>query len=235
MDGVLCDSELPSRHAAVALFDQFYNVSVSADDFSPFTGTGEANFLAGVAALYRVPAFDPDEAKARFFDIYTSREYIADLAPFPGVVSLVQRVKALGLKVAVASAADRVKVDANLNAIGLPPETFNFITSSDFIPNKKPAPDVFLAAANGLNVRPDRCVVIEDAIAGVQAAKAAGMRCIAVSTSLPSDLLEKEAPDVIRGEPALIEIRDIFGEDIFENLDLDRLAGKAPTSAQEQA
>lgn len=215
MDGVLCDSEIPSRQAAVTTFRQYYGLSVNTDDFAPFTGTGEANFLAGVAGLYGVQGFDPEIAKLQFFDIYVSGGYTDTLMPFPGVVGLVNRVKEMGLKVAVASAADAVKVDANLKAIGLPPDTFDFITSSDDIANKKPAPDVFLAAAKGVAVSPERCVVIEDAVAGVKAARAAGMRCIAVSTSLPREALEKERPDVVRDEPALIEIRDIFGKDIF--------------------
>lgn len=219
MDGVLCDSEIASRNAAVAVFQKFYNTSVSADDFAAFTGTGEANFLAGVANLYNVEGFDAEVGKQQFFEVYTQNGYTADLTSFPGVVGLVKRVKQLGLKVAVASAADAVKVDANLKAIGLPRDTFDWVTSSDQIVNKKPAPDVFLAAAKGLGVRPDRCVVVEDAVAGVQAAKAARMRCVAVTTSLGSEDLDKAGADVIREEPGMIEIFDLFGRDVFAEME----------------
>lgn len=218
MDGVLCDSEMASRQAAVATFRKFYNTEVQPEDFAPFTGTGEANFLHGVAKLYNVQGFDPEEAKQKFFEVYIKYGYISDLLPFRGIPNLVERVKSLGLKVAVASAADAIKVEANLNAIGLPPSTFDFTTSSDDIENKKPAPDVFLAAAKGLGVQPERCVVIEDAVAGVQAALAAGMRCVAVSTSLPAENLEKAGADVVREEPALIEIADLFGKDVFADV-----------------
>lgn len=213
MDGVLCDSEMASRQAGVAVFKKFYGVDVRSDDFAAFTGTGEANFLAGVAGLYGIEGFDGEKAKEEFFDVYIEGGYTAELRPFAGVQGLVQRVKDLGMKVAVASAADRVKVEANLAAIGLAKETFDFVTSSEGIANKKPAPDVFLAAAEGCGVAPARCVVVEDAAAGVIAAKRAGMRCIAVETSLDRVELEEAGADVIRGEPALIAIDDILGRE----------------------
>eukprot|EP00177_Eucheuma_denticulatum_P001277 GFKZ01002322.1.p1 GENE.GFKZ01002322.1~~GFKZ01002322.1.p1 ORF type:complete len:322 (+),score=56.51 GFKZ01002322.1:291-1256(+) len=214
MDGVLCNSEVASRNAAVSMFKQFYGLDVRADDFAPFTGTGEANFLGGVADVYGVASFDRELAKEQFFQVYTEGKYTEDLEAFPGVVGLVQRMKTMGLKVAVASAADAVKVDANLKAIGLPRDMFDFVTSSEGIANKKPAPDVFLAAAKGCGVEATRCVVVEDAVAGVVAAKSAGMRCIAVETSLDGEELKKAGADVVRREPATIEVRDIFGEDV---------------------
>lgn len=212
MDGVLCDSEIASRNAAVCVFRRFYNVTVRAEDFAPFTGTGEANFLAGVAKVYKVANFDAEVAKQQFFEVYHKHGYVNELRSFPGVDGLVRRVKQLGLKVAVASSADRVKVDANLSAIGLGAEQFDFVTCGDDIERKKPAPDVFLAAARGVGVAAARCVVVEDAEAGVVAAKRAGMRCVAVSTSLPGAALSAAGADVVRVEPALIEVRDLLGE-----------------------
>jgi beta-phosphoglucomutase-like phosphatase (HAD superfamily) len=128
------------------------------------------------------------------------------------VKGLVERLRDAGLKVAVASAADRIKVQANLLAVGLGDDgQFDFVTSSDDIVNKKPAPDVFLAAAKGVGVDPSRCVVVEDAVAGVQAAKAANMRCIAVATSLASEALLEAGADLVRDEPAFISLEDLFG------------------------
>lgn len=225
MDGVLCDSEVASRRAGAEVFRKFYNTEVNPDDFEPFTGTGEVNFLAGVAGVYDVPNFDGETAKQHFFDVYIKGGYSVELEPFPGVSGLIERIKQMGLKVAVASAADAVKVDANLTAIGLPRSTFSFVTSSDDIVNKKPAPDVFLAAAAGLGVKPERCVVVEDAVAGVQGALAAGMRCVAVATSLSREALEEGGADVVRDEPAFIEISDLFGKDVFGGIDAKEASG----------
>lgn len=221
MDGVLCDSEHVSRVVGTAVFEQLYNLKVKPEDFAPFTGTGEAAFLEGVARVHDVSGFDVDEAKRCFFELYVSGGYTLQLKAFTGIPGLISRVAQLGLKVGVASAADAVKVDANLNAIGLPRDTFDFVTSSDDIERKKPAPDVFLAAARGLGVEPNRCVVVEDAVAGVQAALAAGMRCVAVATSLDAEALSAAGAHIVRDQPAFIELADLFGSDVFADSDND--------------
>ncbi|KAI3858545.1 hypothetical protein MKX03_005593 [Papaver bracteatum] len=211
MDGVLCDSEEPSRMAGVDLFAEM-GVEVTAEDFAPFTGTGEANFLGGVASLKGVEGFDTEVAKKRFFEIYLSKFTKPDSGiGFPGALELITECKRNGLKVAVASSADRIKVDANLAAAGLPLSMFDAIVSADAFENLKPAPDIFLAASKYLNVPPSECIVIEDALAGVQAAKAAHMRCIAVTTSLPEETLKQAGPALIKKEIQNISIQDILG------------------------
>jgi hypothetical protein len=72
MDGVLCDSEDRSRQAAVELFKEI-GFEVTEEDFIPFMGTGEANFLGGVARKFGVPDWDVTKAKARFFEIYIGK------------------------------------------------------------------------------------------------------------------------------------------------------------------
>lgn len=221
MDGVLCDSELASRDTAVAVLSEMYALQdVKAEDFANFTGMGEGRFLGGVAEMYGVKDFDEAAAKDKFFRKYLTSGFLKSVKAYPGVKGLIQRCRELGLKVGVASAADRIKVRANLKAVGLDEDgLFDFITSSDDIVNKKPAPDVFLAAARGLEVDPTRCTVVEDAVAGVQAAKAAGMRCVAVATSLSESSLEEAGADVIRGEPAFISVEDLFGAPLSQETD----------------
>ncbi|XP_020264541.1 NHL repeat-containing protein 2 isoform X1 [Asparagus officinalis] len=115
-----------------------------------------------------------------------------------------------GLKVAVASSADRIKVDANLAAAGLPVSIFDAIVSADAFENLKPAPDIFLAASKKLDVHPSECLVIEDALAGVQAAKAAQMRSIAVTTTLSEEKMLQAGPSLIRKNIRDISINDIL-------------------------
>ncbi|RWW48785.1 hypothetical protein BHE74_00045122 [Ensete ventricosum] len=151
---------------------------------------------------------------------------------FPGALELI-------MEVAVASSADRIKVDANLAAAGLPVSLFDAIVSADAFENLKPAPDIFLAASKNLNVpQPEvyyfasmmkclagnlfQCIVIEDALAGVQAAKAAQMssiliewiildyRCIAVTTTLSEEMLRPASPSLIRKEIGSISIDDVL-------------------------
>ncbi|KAL8130546.1 hypothetical protein V2J09_019701 [Rumex salicifolius] len=121
MDGVLCNSEETSRKAGVDLFAEM-GVDVCDEDFVPFMGTGEANFLGGVAQLKGVKQFNADAAKKRFFEIYIDKYAKPNSGiGFPGALELITQCKANGLKVAVASSADRIKVDANLAAAVLMP------------------------------------------------------------------------------------------------------------------
>ncbi|XP_077218341.1 haloacid dehalogenase-like hydrolase family protein isoform X2 [Tasmannia lanceolata] len=210
MDGVLCNSEELSRQAAVDLFAEM-GVSVTAHDFLPFMGMGEANFLGGVASVKGVKEFDPEVAKKHFFEIYLNKYAKPNSGiGFPGAFELIMKCKGNGLKVAVASSADRIKVDANLDAAGLPLSIFDAIVSADAFENLKPAPDIFLAASKILNVPPRECVVIEDALAGVQAAKAAQMRCIAVTTTLSVTTLQQAGPSLIRKEIGNVSLPDIL-------------------------
>ncbi|KAI6692331.1 hypothetical protein NL676_020041 [Syzygium grande] len=209
MDGVLCDSEEPSRRAAVDVFAEM-GVEVTVEDFVPFMGTGEANFLGGVASAKGVKGFDTQAAKKRFFEIYLDKYAKPNSGiGFPGALELISQCKSKGLKVAVASSADRIKVDANLAAAGLPLSMFDAIVSADAFENLKPAPDIFLAASKILNVPPTECIVIEDALAGVQAAKAAQMRCIALTTTLSEERLKVGGPSLIRKEIQSVSLDDI--------------------------
>ncbi|MCP5522525.1 MAG: HAD-IA family hydrolase [Verrucomicrobiales bacterium] len=188
MDGVLTDSEPLINEAAVAMFRE-RGVAVAPEDFLPFVGTGENRYIGGVAEQHGV-TLDIEEAKRRTYEIYLAL-VPTRLHAFPGAVDCVKRCRAAGLKVAVASSADRVKIDANLEKIGLPAAEWDALVSAEDVVHKKPAPDIFLAAARKLGVQPVECVVIEDAVNGVQAAKAAGMRCIAVAQSFPAEQLNQ--------------------------------------------
>ncbi|KAL4572704.1 hypothetical protein LXL04_019486 [Taraxacum kok-saghyz] len=213
MDGVLCNSEEASRLAAVDVFAEM-GVQVTVEDFVPFMGTGEANFLGGVASVKGVANFNPEAAKKRFFEIYLDKYAKPNSGiGFPGALELISECKINGLKVAVASSADRIKVDANLAAAGLPLSMFDAIVSADAFENLKPAPDIFLSASKTLNVPPSECIVIEDALAGVQAAKAAKMRCIAVTTTLSEDALKEAGPSLIRKNIGNISLQEILGGD----------------------
>lgn len=225
MDGVLCDSERLSRDAGVETLRRIHGIVAKPDEFEEFTGRGEAAFLKGVAELHGVTDFDEEHAKQTFFDIYINGGFVFDLRPFPGARQLVARVKALDMRVAVASAADRVKVDANLNAIGLSSE-FDFVASSELIERKKPDPQVFIEAAKGVGVPPSRCVVVEDAVAGVLAAKKAGMRCVAVATSMGKEELTSAGADVVRDELAFVSISDLLDMPELEEMEDVKMASE---------
>ena len=186
MDGVLVMSEPLLAQAAAAMFAE-KGYTVRHEEFHPFIGMGEDRYLGGVAEARGIP-MDRERDKARTYALYL--EIIRGrLVPLPGVVDFVAECRRRGLKTAVASSADEIKVLGNLNEIGLPPSTFDVVVNGNLAARKKPAPDLFLEACRQLALDPSRCLVIEDAIAGVAAAKAAGCRCLAVTTSFGREQL----------------------------------------------
>jgi HAD superfamily hydrolase (TIGR01509 family) len=209
MDGVLTDSEPLINAAAVAMFRE-RGLVVSPEDFLPFVGTGENRYIGGVAEKHRFP-LDLALAKKRTYEIYL--ELVPhQLRAFPGATDLVRDCQRAGLKIAVASSADRIKIEANLRQIGLPPEAWDTIVSAEDATHKKPAPDLFLAAARKLGLTPAECVVIEDAVNGIQAAKAAGMRCVAVAQTFSADQLG--AADLLRPDIARVTLPDLLGHPV---------------------
>lgn len=99
-----------------------------------------------------------------------------------GLPALLERLAAQRVAVALATSAPELNVAHTLTETGLT-AAFPTIVRGDQVPRGKPAPDVFIEAGRQLGVTPDRCVVFEDAPMGVVAAKAAGMRVVAVTTS----------------------------------------------------
>jgi beta-phosphoglucomutase len=105
----------------------------------------------------------------------------------PGVGEWLQRFADMGIKQAVASSAPQANIDALLDELGI--RTFFQAEAAGATLKGKPDPAVFLLAASLLDVEAQRCVVIEDSIAGVEAARRGGMKCVAVLTTNPAEKL----------------------------------------------
>ncbi len=103
----------------------------------------------------------------------------AELEPMPGLHALLQALQARGLPLGLASNSRSPYVQRALEVLGLL-ECFRCIRTVDDVQHGKPAPDVYLAVARGLQARPERCLALEDSATGVQAALAAGMRTVVV-------------------------------------------------------
>jgi beta-phosphoglucomutase len=201
MDGVLADSEAYICQAAIEMFRR-KGLAVNEEDFKPYTGMGENRYLGGVAEKYHYP-FDLVADKAMTYQIY--KEIVrGKLFPMPGVYDFTGKCRQMGLRLAVASSADEIKVLTNLQEIGLPLTIFDAIINGQQVERKKPFPDIFLKAAKALKLEPEQCLVIEDAVSGVKAAKDANCRCLALTSSFNAESLKaadwiakdlSEAPD----------------------------------------
>lgn len=196
MDGVLVDSE-PYIIRAVTLALAEFGLKITAEDFLPFTGTGEKNCIRGMAENHNF-SIDLEKATKRTYDIYL--ELISgNLKPLPGAKEFIAQCKKMNKKIAVASSADIRKVKGNLAEIKILAETFDAIIAGNNVKHTKPAPDIFLLAAEKLALGPKDCLVIEDALSGIQAAKAAGAKCLAITSSFtPAQLVGADffAPDL---------------------------------------
>ena len=131
------------------------------------------------------------------------------LIPLPGAAEWVTRLHAQGWKQAIASSAPRQNVEVMLRAMRLDHD-FDAIVAAEDVTAGKPDPQVFLAAAARLGVSPSACIVVEDAAAGIEAARRAGMRSIGVSRH------ERLNADVVVA--SLSELP----EDVFERLSRER-------------
>ena len=119
------------------------------------------------------------------------------LVTLPGAVRWVTALHEAGWLQAIASSAPRANVDVMLQAVGIA-TYFNAIVAAEDVTMGKPDPQVFLTAAARLGVPPSRCIVVEDAAAGIEAARAAGMRSIGVTASAPlaADLFVRSLEDL---------------------------------------
>ena len=188
MDGVLADSEEYICRAAMMMFAEL-GYTVEPDDFKPFVGTGENRYIGGVAEKYGIRA-DIEKVMGRTYEIYG--EIIRNnLKPLPGAVETVSRCIEQGLRLAIATSADRVKLEANLVELGIPASSFDAIITGLDVEKKKPFPDIYLMAAEKIGLQPEDCLVVEDAVTGITAAKRAGCRCLAVSSSFDPELLSE--------------------------------------------
>jgi beta-phosphoglucomutase len=108
--------------------------------------------------------------------------------PLPGVCDLIEALQASGFALAIGSSGPRENIDTILSALGLTGFFATIISGWD-VQVGKPDPEVFLKAAAGVGIEPAGCCVFEDVPAGIQAAKAAGMKCVAVTTTHPAGSL----------------------------------------------
>ncbi len=210
MDGVLVNSEPVIEAAAIAGLKE-YGVNAKPEDFIPFVGMGEDKYIGCVAEKYDVPyTFD---MKDRVYEIYL--EIVEDeLGLYDGVLSVLNKLKEADFVLALASSADRIKVEANLRVAGIAMETFDVILSGEDVVRKKPSPDIYLEAARRLGADPKGCIVVEDAVNGITAGKSAGMTCIGITTSFAYDELKKAQADYICSD--INEVYSVISSQIRE-------------------
>jgi HAD superfamily hydrolase (TIGR01509 family) len=176
MDGLLVDTE----HLAYAAMDAFlvkHKVERRQDIHDQMLGRRLPEAIAIVKEGYELP--NPLEDLIADYALMRRDALIGNVVPMPGAKEIVQFGIDAGLRIGLASSGMRDQVLLSLAEAGLA-GMFEIEVTGDDVTRGKPAPDLFLKAAEGMGVDPAGCVVFEDAPAGVAAAVNAGMRAVAV-------------------------------------------------------
>lgn len=184
LDGVLWDGE-PLYHEAFNVVLRPLGHIVTLEDYSQIIGNSVENAWAWVLNRYGI-AEEPGPFY-RAYDVAVLELLAQPVEPITGVRELLRELKSRGIPIGLASASLRNWVDATLEGIGLAGQFATTVAAGE-VPHAKPAPDLYLKAAENLGVDPKFCVACEDSRSGVEAAKAAGMYTIqvrAASTALP--------------------------------------------------
>ncbi len=181
-DGVLADSEPLSCGAWNVVFEREFSIDIGTD-YHAILGrstkdtiqhyVNRHNLNIKIENYNQLAQWKEDA----YIDLATG-----NLSPIEGVIPFLDSIQSLGIKNAVASSGILSKIQFNLQQCGLDPYFSELISGTD-VTHGKPEPDIFLLAAERLNIPISQCVVIEDSVMGVQAGKASGAFTIALTTT----------------------------------------------------
>ncbi|MCO6360973.1 beta-phosphoglucomutase [Roseivirga pacifica] len=179
LDGVIVDT-VPAHFVAWKSIADELGVPFNEEDNEHLKGVSRIDSMKKILSMGNLTKTEQEilELTQRKNDIYV--EIISKMTPadiLPGVTDFIQLLKDNGVKIAIGSSSKNTPVI--LKCVGLQNE-FEAIVDGNGVTHSKPDPEVFLKGAEALGVAPAECVVFEDAISGVEAAKRGGMKCIGV-------------------------------------------------------
>jgi HAD superfamily hydrolase (TIGR01509 family) len=198
VDGLIADTEpLNAKVTIRVLADMFGLRGVKYEDFATGYGKGAEAYVKAGARVHGLELTDEQaHAAAELRERYLVESVCEEGLPaFPGVLKLIRdALKSKDFRLAIATSATLELSEAILNAVNVPYRKMVYVSGSD-VTKKKPDPQIFLIAIERLGIEAARCVVFEDAPSGVQAAKSAGAKCVAVKNTVPVE--ELSGADVI--------------------------------------
>jgi len=186
MDGVIVDSAQPHYLAWRTMLKR-KGIDYSYEEFK--TNFGRRTDMQ----VRRILGDISDEgvaATVREKDILFREIVSENVAAFPGAVELIKSLKAYGGRLAIGSSSPTETVHLIIGTLGIK-DDFDTIVCGGEVTESKPSPQIFLLAAKKLSALPERCIVIEDTVVGVTAAKKGGMRAVAVTNTHPRESLSE--------------------------------------------
>jgi beta-phosphoglucomutase family hydrolase len=187
MDGVLVDN-LKIHMKALGAIARRYGLELDEEYAMSLNGMGNADFFGAVFPREIIDRIGLDSLSGEKEALYREM-YAPLLAPAPGLIELLDDLKAHGVKLAVGTSAITANLDFVLDGLGIR-SRFDALVTSEMVAHAKPAPDIYLRALEKLGLPASACIVFEDAIAGIEAAAGAGVKSVALSTSTGADILD---------------------------------------------
>ncbi|MBN1508902.1 MAG: HAD family phosphatase [Sedimentisphaerales bacterium] len=192
VDGLIGDTEPINAKVTIRVLDELFGLQgVEYADFATGYGRGAEAYVKAGATVHGLDLTDEQaHAAAELRERYLVESVRQEGLPaFPGVLRLIaDALQREGFRLAIATSATQELSEAILTAVKVPYERMAYVSGSD-VTRKKPDPQIFLIAIERLGMEAARCVVFEDAPSGVQAAKSAGAKCIAVTNTVPAEKL----------------------------------------------
>ncbi len=186
VDGVIADTEPVNAKVTIRVFEDMFGLrGVKPEDFAAGIGRGAEKYIKAAADVHGLQLTDEQiEAAAQLREQYLIKAMQEEPLPaFPGVPELINgALQRQDFRLAIATSATFELSRAILESAKVPYQKMVYVTGSE-IKRKKPDPELFFVAASRMGILPANCVVFEDAPSGVQAAKAAGAKCIAMTNS----------------------------------------------------
>jgi HAD superfamily hydrolase (TIGR01509 family) len=204
-DGLLLDTEDAWTRAEETLFAR-RGREFTLEHKRSMIGSARAAAAKKLEAMLELPG----EGERLMDELHelVMNEALAGVAPRPGALDLMERLRDTGVPIAVASNSQREFVERTLASAGLLDGRFQAVVSAEDVERPKPAPDIYLEAARRLGVEPGRCAALEDSPTGVAAAVAAGMYVIGVPYFTGAQLPEC---DLLAGSLADSEVSRALG------------------------
>lgn len=178
MDGVITDTQHIHNETNAKIL-QSYGIPLSSKDMSKFAGIPNKKTFTDLFKKYNVNA-DVDKAISEKWNLI--KEKTKTINAISGVLDFIKNLYNNKFKLAIASSSTADFIEHVLLSLKIK-DFFAVIVNGDEVKNGKPNPDIFLKAAEKLNVNQVNCLILEDAPSGVAAAKSAGMKCIAITTT----------------------------------------------------
>tara|TARA_Y100000310_G_scaffold345402_1_gene464513 strand:+ start:21587 stop:22246 length:660 start_codon:yes stop_codon:yes gene_type:complete len=189
-DGVIIDSE-PLRYATYKkLFLEEYNITIP-EDFKKVIGKKQEDNLKHFLQLFELQGDINDLVNKRKLLLKSTFADSKNIIPIKGIQNILIKLHQRGIKLAIATSSTISYVQPILEYLNISQYFSSIVTGPEVI-NGKPAPDIFKLAAQKLNLHSEDCLVIEDSIAGIKAAKSAKMSCYAITTYLDAASFEQE-------------------------------------------